>query len=288
VSDSMKNKTVLLTGANSGIGKVAALALAREGATLVMVSRDRGRGEAALNEVRAQSGNVKVELMLADLSVMAQVRRLADEYRRGHDRLHVLINNAGGMIGERRLTEDGYEATLAGNHLGPFLLTNLLLDLLKRSAPARVVNVASTAARRGRIDFDDLHFGRGYSQLKSYACSKLANLLFTRELTRRLDGTGVTSVAIHPGVVRTGFGETTSGFMHVLIKIGAPFLLSPERGADTLIWAATAAEAQALNGAYVVRRKVRTPPPLARDDELAKKLWDVSAELTKLESGSSG
>ena len=282
MTDTMKNKTVLITGANSGIGRVAALALAKEGATLVMVSRDRARGEAALADVKASTGNRSVELLIADMSSMRQVRALALDFRKNHGQLHLLINNAGGIIGERRVTEDGFEATFAGNHLGPFLLTHLLLDLIKKSAPARVINVASEAARGGSMDFADLHFEKGYNQLKAYARSKLANVLFTRELARRLDGCGVTAVAMHPGVVRTRFGETGGGFMRALIKIGAPFLISPERGADTMIWAATSPEAASLNGVYLIRRKVRTPPALARDDEVARKLWDVSAELTKL------
>jgi retinol dehydrogenase 12 len=281
----LRNKIVLITGANSGIGKVAAKALAKAGATLSMVSRNATRGEAALAEVKTASGNPNVELFVADLASMTQVRRLAADFRKKHGGLHLLINNAGGMIGERQLTEDGCEATFAGNHLGPFLLTNLLLDLLKKSAPARVINVSSTAARGGTMDFDDLHLAKGYSQFKAYARAKLANILFTRELSRRLEGSGVTAVAMHPGVVRTRFGETASGFMRFLIKLGGPLLLSPERGADTMIWAATAPEAQALNGVYLIRRKVRRPPLLARDDEVAKRLWDVSAQLAKLGAG---
>ena len=280
---SMQGKTVLLTGANSGIGKVAALALAKAGATLTMVSRDPARGGAALAEVREASGNPRVELLIADLASMSQVRKLAADFMKNHGELHVLMNNAGGMIGARCVTEEGYEATFAGNHLGPFLLTNLLLALLKKSAPARVINTASMASRWGTMDFDDLHLEKGYGQQKAYARSKLANIMFTRELAKRLDGTGVTTVALHPGVVATRFGQTANAFMRTLTAIGAPFLLSPEKGADTLIWAATAPEAQTLNGVYLARRKVRTPPPLALDDEIAKRLWDVSAHLTRLE-----
>ena len=219
-----------------------------------------------------------------NLSLQADVRRLAAEGRERHRVLHVLINNAGGIVGRREMTADGIEKTFAGNHLGPFLLTNLLLDRLKAAAPARIVNVASEASRMATLDFDDLYFEKGYAEFKAYARSKLANILFTRELARRLERSGVTAVSLHPGVVRTRFGESGSGFFRFLVKLGAPFFITPEKGADTLLWAATSPDAAGLNGAYLVRRKVRRPVALARNDEVARRLWEASAQLTHLEA----
>ncbi len=284
MSPNLQTQTVLLTGATSGIGKAAAIALASLKATVVMVGRDRARSEAALAEVKAKSKNDRVTLLLADLGSQAQVRQLAATVRSRHPRLDVLINNAGAIFGNRRVTVDGLEATFAVNHLGPFLLTHLLLDLLQQSAPARIVNVASAAARMGDLPFDDPNMEQGYSQTRAYGRSKLANILFTRELARRLSGTGVTTVAVHPGVVRTRFGETASFWYRTGVRLLSSFWLSPEQGADTVVWAASAAEAATLNGVYLIRRQVSTPVPLGCDEQAAQRLWELSLRLTHLQS----
>ncbi len=278
---SMKGKVCLLTGSSQGIGKATAVGLARLGATLILPVRDLARGEAVLAEIRALGEKTDVTLMQADLSSQASIRKLAEEFLQRHERLDVLINNAGGINMKRQLSPDGLELTFATNHLGYFLLTNLLLDRLKRSAPARIINVASNSHLRGRIDFDDLQGEKNYEGWRAYGQSKLANVLFTYELSRRLAGTGTTANCLHPGVVATGFGHN-QGYLGVLVKLGAPFLMSPEKGARTTLYLATSPEVEGITGKYFVRCKQVRSSPASYDEEAARRLWQISAQLTNL------
>lgn len=277
----MQGKVCLITGATSGIGLESARALARAGATVVLSGRDKGRGEAALTEVRRTVPDAKVELLLADLTSLASVRQLAQDFKARHSRLDVLLNNAGLMLDRRKVTPDGFEATFATNHLSHFLLTHLLLDLLERSGPSRVVNVSSEAHRMGSLDFlDDPQAERGYSGMKVYGNSKLANILFSRGLARRLQGTKVTVNSLHPGVVRTGFGLNSEGFFKHLVKLAAPFMLSAEGGARTSVFLASSPEVEGMSAKYFIKSKVARESKAAQSDEAAEKLWRKSAELT--------
>ena len=272
-------KVCLLTGATTGIGRAAAEGLARSGLTLVLAGRDAARTEAAVEGVRRASGNDRVEGLVADLSLGSEVRRLAVEFRARHRRLDVLVNNAGAIFTRREETAEGREKTLALNHLAYFLLTRELLDLLLASAPARVVNVASEAHRGTRLDFDDLDSRHRYSGLGVYGRSKLMNLLFTAELARRLEGKAVTANALHPGVVATGFGGNTPGLFRTLVRIAQPFMLSPEKGARTLVYLATSPEVEGVSGKYFYRCREMRPSPAARDPESARRLWELSEQL---------
>jgi NAD(P)-dependent dehydrogenase (short-subunit alcohol dehydrogenase family) len=276
-------RTCLVTGATSGIGQVLARELARRGATVVLHGRSAERGAATLAAIRAQVPGAQVELLLADLSVQAEVRRLAAALRAGHQRLHLLLNNAGGLNPRREVTPEGLEVTFATNHLAPFLLTTLLLDLLLASAPARVVTVASRAHWRGRMHFDDLQLSRGYGGWRAYQQSKLANILFTVELARRLEGTGVVANAVHPGVVATGFGGSKPGPTRWAMRLARPFLLTAEQGARTPLWVATAKELAQVNGRYFSNGKEARPSARAQDVEAARRLWEVSERLVSAE-----
>lgn len=276
---SMDGKVCLVTGATRGIGRVAARELARLGATVLVTARDPGRGRDTAEEIRRDAGR-EVEVLEADLASQASIRRLAGEVRRRTDRLHVLLNDAGAIYAERRVSPDGRELTFALNHLGYFLLTNLLLDPLREGAPSRVVCVASEAHRRARVDWDDLDGERGYRAWKAYGQSKLANVLFTRELARRLEGSGVTANCLHPGVVATGFGRNNRGLFGTLMKLAAPLLASPAEGADTAVWLATAPEVAGISGEYFARRRAVRPSRAAQDMVAARRLWEVSEALT--------
>ena len=273
-------KTVLITGATSGIGLEASVALARMGATVVIVARHSGKGARALADVKARSGSGRVSLLLCDLSSLASVRALAASFRASHDRLDVLVNNAGAISHERQTTVDGFELTFAVNHLAPFLLTSLLLDLLERSAPARVVNVASAAHGSAGIDFENLQFEHGgYSLLKAYNRSKLANVLFTNELSRRLAGTGVTANSLHPGVVATNIWNNIPWFLQPLILPLRLFMITAERGGETIVHLAASAEVDGKSGGYYVKNRRVEPAPLALDQSAARRLWNESARL---------
>ena len=282
----MEGKVVLITGGTSGIGRAAATALAAMGAEVVVSGRSRERGESAVEEIRDTSGNEKVSLMLADLAVQAEVRGLAEEFRDRYDRLDVLVNNAGIIQSKRTQTPDGIELTLAVNHLAPFLLTNLLLDLLKESAPSRIVTVSSEARRGAQIDFDDLQSERRYRAFKVYGMTKLANILFTYELAERLERTGVVANCLHPGGVNTNFGNNNRSFGTLIFRAFKPFMRTPEQGADTVVYLAVSPEAGKMTGRYLTDRKVVSTFQDPHDEVMQKRLWEVSEELTNLEVAS--
>jgi retinol dehydrogenase-14 len=280
----LRGRTALITGASAGIGLEAAVAIARMGAEVVMVARDRARGEAALRAVRERSGSQTVSLLLCDLGSQASVRALASAFRAAHPRLHILINNAGGVSTERRQTVDGIEETFAVNHLGPFLLTNLLLDVVEKSAPARIVNVASTGHYRGSLDFDDLGFARGgYWIMRAYSRSKLANVVFTRDLARRLANKNVTVTSLHPGAVATNIWAGAPGWAKPLLAVAKRlFMITPEEGGSRVVFLATSPDVEGKTGGYYENNVEREPARLALDDEVAARLWAVSAQLTGL------
>ena len=277
----MQGQVCVVTGATSGIGKAAAAALAQQGAEIIVVGRDPARAEATAAAIQA-GGAPPPKVEIADLARLDQVRALAGRLNQTLDRIDVLINNAGLVLNERQVTPDGYEHVFAVNHLAPFLLTNLLRPKLTASAPARVITVSSDAHTAARLDLDDPNLEHGWSSWRSYSNSKLANILFTRELAGRLDGTGVTANCLHPGVVRTGFGRDARPLMRVGITIARPFMLSPERGADTIVYLASSPDVAAKTGGYYVKREPREPSAAARDDGLARGLWETSERLTGL------
>jgi NAD(P)-dependent dehydrogenase (short-subunit alcohol dehydrogenase family) len=279
----LQGKTALITGATSGIGLEAAVELARRGAHVVMVGRDAEKTRTKLEEVRRRSGSSSVESLLCDFASQARIRALAQEFRSKHDRLELLVNNAGMVFARRTVTDDGIEATFAINHLGYFLLTNLLLDLLTKSAPARIVNVASAGHYRATLDFDDLGFQSGYQIMRAYGRSKLSNVLFTRELAKRLAGTGVTVNALHPGAVATHIWSGAPLWARPLLEVAKRLvMLTPEEGAKTIVHLATSPEVEGKTGLYFQKNRETFPSRLAQDDELAKRLWDESAKLVKL------
>jgi retinol dehydrogenase 14 len=278
----MAGRTVLVTGATSGIGRATALGLAALGAHVAITGRDRGRTDDAAREIGA-AGGMKVEVFVADLSSQAQVRRLAIEVLECLPRIDVLVNNAGGYWSSRHVTADGLERTFALNHLAPFLVTNLLLDRLERSAPARVITVASNAHATGRIDFDDLQGELSYSGGRAYSQSKLANVLFTYQLARRMRGSAVTANALHPGVVRTSFGaEDPARIQRLLVPLLRPVMKSPAQGAATSIHLASATELEQVSGRYFANRRPTRSSTRSYDQAVAAQLWEASADLVGL------
>jgi NAD(P)-dependent dehydrogenase (short-subunit alcohol dehydrogenase family) len=279
----MQDRICLITGGTNGIGKSTAQGLARLGATVVIVGRSAQKTGQVVEEIRLATGNQNVDSLLADLSSQQEVRRLAGDFKRKYPQLHVLLNNAGGTFMTRQLSVDGIEMTFALNHLAYFLLTNLLLDTLEASAPARIINVSSNAHSGGKIDFDNLQGERSYSRFGPYGNSKLANILFTTELARRLEGTGVTANALHPGFTSTGFGKNNPGFLMKIMGAVVPLIArSPEKGAATSIYLASSPEVQSITGKYFVDCRVSQPAPQASDSAVARRLWDVSAEMVHL------
>ncbi|MBI1279027.1 MAG: SDR family NAD(P)-dependent oxidoreductase [Anaerolineaceae bacterium] len=283
----MQGKTVLISGATNGIGKQAAVDLAQMGAQVVIIGRSKARTDEALREIQTASGNNDVHALLADLSSMAEVRRVADDFRKQFSRLDVLLNNAGGVFNSRQETVDGYEMTFALNHLSYFLLTNLLLDMLKASAPSRIVNVSSEAQSGGALDFDDLQFKNtayGMGGFKAYAQSKLMNVMFTYELARRLAGTGVTANVLHPGFVNTGFGKNNKGLMQFVMGIITVFAIKVEDGAKTSVYLASSPEVEGVTGKYFDKSKPKRSSPASYDEAAQKRLWEISEQLTGIAS----
>lgn len=275
----LDGKTILVTGASSGIGLEACVELARLGAEVVMVARTSERGAPALAEVRSRSGSAKVSLLACDFGSLAQIRRLAADYRARYARLDVLINNAGAVSDRRQLTEDGIEQTFAVNHLGYFLLTSLLLDLLRASAPARIVNVSSTGHYRGDLDFGDLQYTRGYSIMKAYRRSKLANVMFTLDLSRRLAGTGVTVNALHPGVVATQIWSKAPRWARPILALARLGMVTSEEGGQRLVYLASSPAVEGKSGGYYEKDRARAPASRAVDERAQAQLWTVSEAL---------
>ena len=283
MKENMNGKICLVTGGTNGIGKATAQALAQMGATVVIVGRDAQKAAQVSKEIQAASGNQNVDWLLADLSSQQDIRRLVAEFKSKYSQLHVLINNAGGTFMTRQLSVDGIEMTFALNHLAYFMVTNLLLDTIKASAPARIINVSSDAHSGGKIDFNNLQGERSYSGIGPYGNSKLANILFTIELARRLEGTGVTVNALHPGLVSTGFGKNNPGLLMKIMGVVIPLIArSPEKGAETSIYLVSSPAVQNITGKYFVDCKITQPAPQASDSAVAKELWDVSAEMVCL------
>ncbi len=279
----MRGKTVLITGATSGIGQEAAVMLARRGANTVIVGRNPAKTQKRLSEIRQRAQSEAVESLLCDFSSQASIRQLADEFGKRYTRLDVLVNNAGTVFAKRTLSEDGIEATFAVNHLGYFLLTQLLLEKLMGSAPARIVNVASAAHYQGKLDFEDLGMEEDYHILRAYARSKLCNVLFTRELARRLEGTGVTVNCLHPGTVATHIWDGAPGWARPVLELAKwLFMISPVRGAKRIAYVAMSEEVADETGQYFEKNRVKKPSRQARDEALAKRLWDESLRLTGL------
>ncbi|MDX9953210.1 MAG: SDR family oxidoreductase [Anaerolineae bacterium] len=277
----MQGKVCLVTGAASGLGAATARGLAQRGATVVLVDRDAEKGALLAEELRQAGDAAAVEFLRADLSAQAEIRALVEDFKRRYTRLDVLVNNAGAMFPERRESVDGIEMTLALNFLGYFLLTHLLLETLKASAPARVVNVSSRSHARAQINFEDLQFRAGYDGLPVYAHSKLAIVLFTYELARRLEGTGVTANALHPGVVATNFGTQQGGRTGMLIKLFRFAFLSPEAGAKTSLYLASSPEVAGVSGKYFVKCKAVPSAPASYDAATAARLWAAALALTE-------
>lgn len=279
----MENKIVMVTGATAGIGQVTALELARMGAQVVVVSRSEPRCQATVDQIRRETGNDRVSYLVADLSSQAQVRSLAQAFHQQFERLDVLVNNAGAFIMRRKLSPDGIEMTWALNHLNYFLLTLLLLDRLDASPAGRVVSVSSNAHVGGRIHFDDLQGEKSYSGWRAYAQSKLANILFTYELARRLQGTHITANCLHPGFVATNFAKNNGWLVRLAMPLVSLAAISPDEGAQTSIYLASSPEVENVTGKYFVRQKQAKSDPASYDEETARRLWEVSLQMTGME-----
>lgn len=282
--DAMQGKVIVITGATSGIGQVAAERLAGMGARLVLVARDKVRGQAMLARLRERAPGVSHSIHYADLSRLVEMKRVAGEIAAAETRIDVLINNAGALFGSRQVTEDRLERTFALNHMSYVVLTHGLRDRLIASAPARVVNTSSNAHTRARLDFDDLQSAHGYRGFKVYGRSKLCNILYTRELARRWAGTGITANSLHPGFVATRFGDESGGLFSYVVRMAKMFAISPEKGSDTIVYLASSPEVARVSGAYFYKCRPATPSKEAQDDAAARRLWLESARLGGLES----
>jgi NAD(P)-dependent dehydrogenase (short-subunit alcohol dehydrogenase family) len=276
----MQGKTIVITGATSGIGEVAALQLARDGARIVAIARDPGRGEETLRRLRGAAPDRDHVVHYADLSRLSEMRRVSTLIAEREQRIDVLINNAGALFTKRELTEDGLERTFATNHMAYFVVTNLLIARLQATRDSRVVCTASDAHKGARLNFEDLQSERGFSGFGMYGRSKLMNILFTRELARRLAGTGVTANCLHPGFVATRFGEAGSGLMAQVIRVAKKFALTPQEGAQTIIYLASSPEVTGVTGQYFYKSKPAVPTKEAQNDADARRLWEVSAKLS--------
>ncbi len=276
----LTGKVCLITGGTSGIGEVTARELARMGCSVVITARDERKAAIAVSKLREKSSSTKITGLVADLSSQDQVRNLSDEFKRECDRLDILINNAGAIYLRRSLSQDGIEMTFAVNHLAPFLLTNLLLDTLIKSAPSRIVNVASNSHEGQEIDFSDLESQRSYRFMRAYGRSKLANLLFTYELARRLVGKGVTVNALHPGLVGTNMGSNNGWLVELFLPLFRMFSLSPDKGAETSIYLASSPEVEGVSGKYYYQKQQVLSSPNSYHEDKARQLWEVSAKMT--------
>jgi retinol dehydrogenase-14 len=282
---SLNGKIALVSGATRGIGLVTARELARMGAQVTVLSRSAEKCALVAESIEKETGNL-VEYIGADLSNLAGIRRAAENFKARHSALHILVNNAGALFARRELTADGYEKTFALNHLNYFLLTDLLLDLLKASAPARIVNVSSGAHEGGRLEFDNLQSQKHFTAMQAYGQSKLANVLFTYELARRLEGTGVTANALHPGFIATGFARNNGLVFDLAMRIIGMFIRKPDQGAETSIYLTSSPEVEGVSGKYFVDCKPVQSSQLSYDRDLAEKLWQVSLDLTGRVAGS--
>jgi len=280
----MSEKVCIVTGSNSGIGKETTLALASMGATMVMVVRDMERGETARREISEKTGHSSTDLMLCDLSSQESIRRFADAFKGKYDKLHVLINNAGAEYDVRQVTVDGFERTLAVNYLAPFRLTHELLPLLKAGVPSRVINITSGLHKSGNVNFEDLQSEKDYDGMRAYANAKLMVLMFTYELARRLEGTGITVNVVHPGFAATNLGRNTGSLRSSLMfKVMRPFQTSARKAAETSIYLASSPDVEAVTGKYFRRKQEATSSPTSYDERMQKRLWDVTADLLGLE-----
>jgi NAD(P)-dependent dehydrogenase (short-subunit alcohol dehydrogenase family) len=280
----MTGKVCLVTGGTSGIGYVTARELAKLGATVLITARNEEKGKKAVEKLRVESASDDVNALIADFASQSQVRSLAGEFKQRHDRLDVLVNNAGAIYLRRSLSQDGIEMTFAANHLAPFLLTNLLLDKIIKSAPARIVNVASNSHEGREINFDDLEGQNGYSFMNAYGQSKLANVMFTYELDRRLEGSEVTVNAVHPGYVGTNMGGNNGWLVRLFLPINRLWALDVDQGAETVIYLASSAEVEGVSGQYFFQMMAVHSSPNSHDERTAEQLWEVSEEMTGLQS----
>ncbi len=269
----------MITGANSGIGKATAIGLAKMGATVVMVCRNKTRGEDALEDIKKESNNRNIDLMLTDLSNQEEILQLVKDFKEKYQYLHILINNAGVNLSKRALTEDGLESTFAVNYLAPFLLCNFLLDILQKSSPSRILNVTSSVQAKS-INFENLNGEKHYRQLNAYGQSKLAMILFTYEFARRIEGSGVTVNCLHPGYVKTNMVKNFRKFVKIFYHLIGLFMRSPKKGAKTSIYLASSSEVEGVSGKYFKNRKEDRSVEASYDEGLAKRLWDVSKDLT--------
>jgi NAD(P)-dependent dehydrogenase (short-subunit alcohol dehydrogenase family) len=279
-------KIVLITGANSGTGKATAIEMAKSGHTVVMLCRDKTRGEAAFREVVELSGSSQVDLMLCDLASIDEIKRFTIDFKNKYNRLHILINNAGVILPGRHETKDGYELQFGVNHLGHFFLTRLLLELIVKSAPSRIINVASGAHKIGKIHFEDINLIKNYTVWKAYAQSKLANIIFTYELSRRLYGSGVTVNCLHPGAVATNMGiNRETNFGTLITRALKPFFQTPIKGAETILYLAKSADVEGVTGKYFYKKRFIKSSKVSYDSELAKQLWGLSERMIKDKGG---